>query len=76
MRKGKKKTFVLTVIVKGRKVPDFGMGKGVLGFQEIEFTDERGYGFNSALFAAARMEHEQRLSGEMLHFTWKEKKKK
>lgn len=73
--KHKKKTFTLTAVLLGKKAPDFGMGKGVIATQEIEFTDERDRGFNNPMFALARMEHEDRLTKELLRFDWKEKRK-
>ena len=74
-----KKIFIVKVIVNGKTVPDFGMGKGVLGEQEIAFTDEMGRGFNSPLFIRSKMEYEDRLLRELCHVEWKEirpKKKK
>ena len=80
MAKKLKKTFVLAVKLKSSKTgklavdaPDFGMGKGVICTQEIAFTDERGQGFNTPMFAVARMGHEERLAAELLLFEWKEK---
>lgn len=70
-----KKTFIAKVVIKSRsrKVPDFGLGKGVLGSQEITFTDQNGRGFDSPLFALARIEHEDRLRREVVEVQWIEK---
>jgi len=70
--KKRKKIFIAKVIINAKTVPDFGMGKGVLAEQEIGFTDEHGYGFNSPLFIRAKMEHEDRLLKEMCRVEWKE----
>ena len=72
MKKMNKKFYIAKVIINAKNVPDFGMGKGVLAEQEIGFTDEHGYGFNSALFVRAKMEHEDRLLKEMCRVEWKE----
>ena len=71
-----KKTFIVKVIINAKKVPDFGMGKGVLGEQEITFNDEMGRGFDSPLFIMAKMQHEDRLLKELCRVEWKEKDKK
>lgn len=73
-----KKTFLAEVIVKSKskKVPDFGMGKGVLMQQEISFTDDRGRGFDSPMFGMALIEHEDRLLKDTVEVRWTEVKKK
>ena len=82
MAKKKSKTFTLTVALKNKDggvakdAPDFGMGKGVLMTQEISFTDARGQGFNTPMFAIARMNHQERLAAELLCYVWKEKRPK
>ncbi len=76
--KKEKKTFLAEVVIKSKsdKVPDFGLGKGVLMSQEIVFTDENKRGFKSPLFAMAMVEHEDRLMKETVEVRWKEVKKK
>ena len=73
-----KKTLVAQVVIrhtkKDSKVPDFGMGKGVLLEQEITFTDENGRGFESPLFTMGLIEQEKRLIGECIEVKWVEKK--
>jgi len=56
-RAGAKKTFTLRVTVIGRKVPDWGLGRGVLSVTEVTFKDERGWGFRHPTFLMAL--HEQ-----------------
>lgn len=70
--KKNKKTYIAKVIVNGKKVPDFGMGKGVLSEQEIAFTDEGGHGFKNSIFAMALVEHGDRLLKEACRVEWKE----
>lgn len=70
----KKKTFIAQVIIIGKKVPDFGMGKGVLNEAEIEFTDNRGKGFKTPSLRAAFIEQEDALLRDTCKVVWKEKK--
>ncbi len=73
MSKKNKKSFVLSVVVKGKDVPDFGgLGKGVLVTQEVSFTDEADQGFNTATFEAAKRVQEDRLANMVLEFRWEE----
>ena len=44
-----KKTIRYIVKIKNCK-KDFGMGKGVIGTQECDFTDENGRGWDSVMF--------------------------
>jgi len=80
MKPKKAKIFVAKVEIIQHKTPDkrpdFGLGKGVLGQQEVKFTDDRGRGFGSPLFAMALMEHEDRLIKESVKVVWQEKGKR
>lgn len=71
----KRKTFVVTTILRGDKAPDLGLGKGVIQKQECTFSDERGRGFKGPMFAAAIAEVERRIAEGVLRFEWKEKRK-
>ena len=77
MKKAKKRCFKAQVVIRSKsdKVPDFGLGKGVLATQEIEFVDD-GRGFKSPMFAVVLMEHEDRLIKEAVEVRWKEVKGK
>lgn len=72
-----RKTFLAEVVIvsKSDKVPDFGLGKGVLSQQEITFNDAFGRGFNNPTFAMALVEHEDRLIRSMVGVRWTEVKK-
>lgn len=53
MKKNKRTYRAEIIIVKGRKkLPDFGLGPGVIGVCDYTFTDAMGLGFDSPLFAA------------------------
>jgi len=78
MKKLAKKTFIGRVVIrsKSEKVPDFGLGKGVLLEQEITFKDGQSYGFKSPLFACSLIGQERRLINEVVEVKWEEKKVK
>ena len=74
-----KKTFIAKVVVVAKhpeKVPDFGLGKGVLRSQEMTFKDDRGIGFESPLFAAAMNRAEDDLIRQAVKVVWEEVKPK
>lgn len=76
--KKQSKTFIAKVIVKssGKKpVPDWGLGKGVLSEQEVQFTDERGRGWNSPLFLMEQIELEKEILDQVVEVKWIEKKR-
>ena len=56
MPKPKTKTVTAEVVLKGKKVPDFGLGKGVISKAEITFSDPNSRGFDSSLFQVSLME--------------------
>ena len=70
----KKKTFLLEIVIRSQspKVPDFGLGKGVLGRQEITFTDAMSRGWKSPLFGVALNDAEDKLIHELVGARWKE----
>lgn len=75
--KAKKKiTFTAKVIIKGKKVPDFGLGKGVLLQQDIVVTDSDGRGAQSPLLAAALLDQEERLLAEVVEVVFERKRVK
>ena len=51
----KKKTFRRYCVIKGCK-QDFGLGIGVVGYDEVTYTDERGRGFDNSMFYMAQLE--------------------
>lgn len=55
-----KKTFRRYVVIRNCKV-DFGFGPGVIGRDEITFTDARGRGFDSPLFQLGQFEQAEEL---------------
>lgn len=71
-----KKTFIVKVIIKSKhpeKIPDFGLGKGVLMEQEVSFKDNNGRGFDSPLFAMSMVDFENNLIKETVECKWEEK---
>ena len=71
-----RKTFLVKVVIKSKhpeKVPDFGLGKGVLMQQEVSFKDERKRGFDSPLFELSKFEFENSLIKETVECQWEEK---
>lgn len=77
MRKAKK-TYIAEVVIKSKsdKVPDFGLGKGVLSTKEISFVDERSRGFDSPMFLVSKMRLEDDILREIVEVRWTEKIKK
>ena len=73
--KTKVKTMVAEVVLKGnpKKVPDFGMGKGILGRFEFVFK-LRGDNVSSAMCAAAITNEEQKLIRDAVEVRWTDKK--
>jgi len=71
----KKKTFIRYVVIKNCK-QDFGMGPEVIGQDEVTFTDERGQGFKTPLFAVSMLESCDELIKRMVTVTVKEKRPK
>lgn len=69
--KPKRRTFILKVILKGRRVPDFGIGKGVLQIAEFSFIHRKS---NGPLFAAEMINYEQVMVRELIRFKWEEKR--
>ena len=72
----KTKTMIAQVVIKSKspKVPDFGLGKGVLQEQEITCHDDRGHGFKGGMFSMCLLEHEDNLINDAVEVVWKEKK--
>jgi hypothetical protein len=71
-----RKTFLVKVVIKSKhpeKVPDFGLGKGVLMQQEVSFKDEKKRGFDTPLFALSMVEFENNLIKETVECKWEEK---
>lgn len=74
-----KKTFLAEVVIKASKpskLPDFGLGRGVMSSQEITFTDDRGWGFKTPMFALAMLDHERRLVDMAVEVRWTPIKKR
>ena len=72
-----KKTFIARVVIKSKhpeKVPDFGLGKGVLSEQEVTFKDKMGRGFDSPLFAMSMVDFEKDMIDAIVEVKWEEKK--
>jgi hypothetical protein len=65
------KTMVAEVVLK--KVPDFGMGEGILGRFEYVFK-LRGDNVSSDMYAAAITNEEQKLIRDAVEVRWTEKK--
>jgi len=72
----KKKTFIRKVILKPalEKKKDFGLGVGVVYQDEIVFTDDRGRGFGSPLFAASMIRQNEELVESLVEVKFEEKK--
>jgi len=72
-----KKTFIATATLIGPAplLPDFGLGKGVLGTEEIRFTDGDGAGFDSTTFYFAKEAQAKRMREDLVNITWVEKKR-
>jgi hypothetical protein len=69
-RNTKEKTFMVKAILTGEKVPDFGLGKGVIHQHEVEFTvNLEDDGFNIGL---AMIHHENTLKNKLIRFEWRE----
>ena len=70
------KTMVADVVLKGnpKKVPDFGMGKGILGRFEFVFKLRGDLNVSSAMCAAAITNEEQKLIRDAVEVRWTEKK--
>lgn len=68
--KPKKLSFIAEVRLKGKKTPCFGIGKGVVLRQEIEFKDERGLGFKHPMFLMSKIDEEARLKDEAVEVVW------
>lgn len=77
MAKKAKRTMKAQVVIRTTdpKVPDFGLGKGVLGEQELNFTDELDQGFDSPEFAAALHYQEGDLMRQFVEVRWLQKTK-
>jgi hypothetical protein len=70
------KTLIAEVMVKSKnpkKLPDWGLGRGVLSMQEIDFKDDRGRGFDSPMFAAALLDKEAEMIRDAVRVRWTEK---
>lgn len=79
MKKNEKKTFICRVVIKSKhpeKVPDFGLGKGVLSEQEVTFKDKMGRGFDNPLFAMSMVDFEKDMIDAAVEVKWEEKKPK
>jgi hypothetical protein len=79
MKKGQKKTFIGRVVIKSKnpdKVPDFGIGRGVLTEQEITFRDKKGQGFDTPSFTRALIDEERQMIAAVVEVEWTEKKGK
>jgi hypothetical protein len=72
--KTKVKTMVAEVVLKGKKAPDFGLGKGVISTFEIDFKDNGGRGFDSPIFVMAVAAKERELIQDAVKVRWTEKK--
>ena len=73
-KKVNKKTYHASVILNGKRMPDFGLGPGVLRRETVSFKDTGNYGFDSELFKAALAEYEARLLRQMVRVEWFEVK--
>ena len=73
-----KKTYIAEVVIKSKseKVPDFGLGKGVLSTKEISFVDEFNQGFDNNRFLVSKMRLEDDILREIVEVRWTEKVKK
>lgn len=72
--KTKEKLFKVSVIVKGKKAPDWGLGKGVLTQLEISFADLKGWGWKHPSFLMKKMAVEDKLIKDTIKIVWKEMK--
>lgn len=73
------KTLIAEVVIRSKhpkKLPDFGIGKGVLSREEIVYKDVKNRGFKSPLFAMALAEHEDKMIQDVVEVRWIEKKQK
>jgi hypothetical protein len=73
-----KATYICKVVIRSDdknkdKVPDFGLGKGVLGTAEVTWTDSTGHGFNRPMFVAALKNKESELIEECVEVVWEKK---
>lgn len=68
----KKKSFKVRVVVKGNKVPNFGLGKGVLSETIFTFTDEKNWGWKHPSFLQQKMAVEDGLVKQVVECRWKE----
>ena len=75
----KTKTLIAKVVIKSNnpdKLPDFGLGKGVLSIQEIQFKSLAGQKFDSPSFAHTLFETGSKLISDVVEVSWEEKKPK
>lgn len=70
-----KRVFLAEVVIKSKskKLPDFGLGKGVLGSQEIVVSEEQ---YHSPMFAMGIVNHEKEMIEQLVEVRWTEVKKK
>ena len=76
MKRIDKKKFLVTVRIrcndKHKKLPNFGLGAGILSRQEVTVGDPKGRGFDSALFAAYKLRLEPDFVSGVVEVIWKE----
>lgn len=73
----KKLVMVAEVVLKGNpdKMPDFGLGTGIILSKELEFTDKNSRGFDSPIFQASLIDLEDQLMKEAVEVRFVKKKK-
>jgi hypothetical protein len=69
----KKKTYTIKIKLKGKNVPDFGLGKGIISETEMSFTDEHNWGFDHPSFLQSKWAAEEKLIAETVECIWEEK---
>ena len=67
-------TYIARVVLKGKSVPDFGLGKGIVSEQEVTFNDKNNRGEKSPLLMAAKLEQADRMLNEVAEVTFERKK--
>jgi hypothetical protein len=79
MEKVKTKTFLAQVVIKSKnpdKLPDFGIGTGVLFEREIVYSDTKNLGWKNPLMVVAQMRAEEDMIKEVVEVKWTEIKPK
>jgi hypothetical protein len=73
--KGSKRHYRCAVVIRGdvvQPLPDYGLGRGVLLTSKCTFTDKRGQGFNTQVFADVLKRQADALMREVVEVRWVE----